>query len=760
MSILDVRPDERSKVILTWLMSALLAMGYTIGWAAIHSMLVKRLGVDFLPYLYIGISLLGMLGSSVYLMFADAVRRDHLLIAFAAVTAAALAASRLLVESRHVGEANFTPRLVLFFAIVLLAQGVGYSTLGTQVWTIIGDLTRPAQARRLYPIIGTGMTVGGVLGGLSIGALIKAFGTADLLVVWAASIACLIPLTLLVQAHHGAELKVRGRKQGANPPQSRLANYREGWHHVVGSPLMRVIAVIAVMFWLTGSLQDFQYTRILNRTFNSEADLARYYGYYGIAFNISAMAIQFGLARHVLSRVGVGRGLAVLPLTALAGFATLLVWFSFLPGLALRYAWDIVGMTVQGNTFHLALNGVPSAIRGRARGFIDGLINPLGGVIGGAVILALNALPAAFHARSVDVVTWAGLAAALLWGAVSLRVKAAYTDAVLDNLGSRDRRTFLDAIQCLEERGNPRAAAKLMDVVQSADHDTRVTAMQTLARLSHLPGLRHIARALRSADEATRLDAARAVRSFRDIGRHPFLANYFQERMQALFAGDPSRQVRAEAARYLIEHRRPEDVPRFVAELLAGSEPAVKVKVVETLMMLGLDYADFALERLFADPDPTVQAALATALWSVEGRREDAIAILRALLDGRRAEERLAGWRSVAVSGAGALFAAEAALDDPAPQVRVMAALAVLAGDAPATRTEAAVAMILDQAADPIGRESFRAEILPLLSGLGEEALDALLLGAMAMTPARRQAAAESLGDFRDVFVRSLYGVD
>ena len=172
VSLLDIRRDEWSKVTLTWLMSALLAMGYTIGWSAIHSMLVKRLGVGFLPYSYIGIALLGMLGSSVYLLFADTVRRAPLLISFAAVTAVALGRRACSSRGRHVGEAEFTPSLILFFAIVLLAQGIGNSTLGTQVWTIIGDVLRPGRARQLYPIIGTSGTVGGILGGLSIGALV------------------------------------------------------------------------------------------------------------------------------------------------------------------------------------------------------------------------------------------------------------------------------------------------------------------------------------------------------------------------------------------------------------------------------------------------------------------------------------------------------------------------------------------------------------------------------------------------------------
>lgn len=201
-------------------------------------------------------------------------------------------------------------------------------------------------------------------------------------------------------------------------------------------------------------------------------------------------------------------------------------------------------------------------------------------------------------------------------------------------------------------------------------------------------------------------------------------------------------------------------MPHFVAELLARSETAVKLKVVETLPTLDLDYADFALESLFCDPDPALRAALATALWPIEGRREDATVILQTLLDGRDIEERLAGWRSVVVTGAGTLFADSSALADPAPQVRVMAAMAMLTGAPAAGLSEAAVAVILDHAADPASCAAFRSDIVPLLPGLCEEALDALLLGAMTLPPARRQAAAESLGDFRDVLARSLYGVD
>jgi AAA family ATP:ADP antiporter len=761
MKAFDIQKDEYGKVLLTWLMSALLALGYTIGWSAVHSMLVKRMGVEFLPYTYIGISLLGIFGSSVYLMFADTVRRDRLLIAFSALTALMLALSRLLVESRHAGDAAITPELVLFFGVVLFAQGIGNSTLGTQVWTIIGDVFRPSQGRRLYPIIGTSGTIGGILGGLSINVLVENLGAANLVLVWAIAIGGLVPLTIIFQLRYGAELKGGARAPGKKPQESKLANLKEGWRYFLTSPLIRVISAIAIMFWVVGSLQDFQYTRIMNNTFQSEEALARYYGYYGIAFNISAMIIQFGLAPYILKYFGVGRGLSVLPLTILAGFAGLQASFTFLPGLAMRYAWDIIGMTIQGNTFHLALNSIPSNIRGRVRGFIYGVVNPLGGVIGGVLILALRLPFQGTGGLAVDIITLAGLAISTLWFLASLRVKKVYMDAVVENLGNPDHRTFLDAIECLEERSDQRAAAKLMEVLCSSDQEARSTAMLTLARLSHLPALRHISRMLKMPDEAARKDAVQAIRQFREIGKHPFLATYFKERMQSIFSNDPSRDVRAEAARFLIERRKPEDIPHFVDELLRSGDATVKAKVVETLMELDIGYADFALERLYDDPDPSLRAALAVALWPIEGRREDALQIMRALLGGEQAAERLAGLRCIVKTGCGDILLPEQALRDDNPQVRALAALAALAATPSGPLADEAVAILLDHALDPAGAQAFQRDILPLLPALGEDALDGLFVEAL-MLPLGpgRDAVIELFKGFHDVFERSMEGLN
>ena len=46
------------------------------------------------------------------------------------------------------------------------------------------------------------------------------------------------------------------------------------------------------MFWVVGSVADFQYTRIMNDSFPSEDKLAGYYGIYTIVINVSGLLVQ------------------------------------------------------------------------------------------------------------------------------------------------------------------------------------------------------------------------------------------------------------------------------------------------------------------------------------------------------------------------------------------------------------------------------------------------------------------------------------
>ena len=203
----------------------------------------------------------------------------------------------------------------------------------------------------------------------------------------------------------------------------------------MGSPLMKILVAVAALFWIVGSFQDFQYTRIMNATFQTEEKLSRFYGYYAIGFNIVAIFIQSFLTGRILGRIGVCRGLSILPLTVLAGFGAILSSFTFIPGLVLRFSWDLIGSTVQGNSFQLALNAVPGRLRARVRGVIDGMVNPVGGILGGCVILILrNTFSHKTGVSAFDIITITGIVLSGFWLLLTLGGQKKYVHAIVDNL--------------------------------------------------------------------------------------------------------------------------------------------------------------------------------------------------------------------------------------------------------------------------------------------------------------------------------------
>ncbi len=810
-AILDVRKDEAGKVKLICAMLALLAMGYAIGWSAIHAMMVKRLGLSALPYSYIGISLLGLAGSSIYLMFADRVPRVPLLVGFSTLTGVALVAARMLVPSseefalvlaavqaasgagqaapyasghaglgaldwlsvQHAVEKSDvvpippTAAVLCFFVLVFAAQGLGNSTLVTQVWTVATDVFRPSQGHRLFPILAVASTAGGIAGGIAIQGLVDVIGSANLVLIWAGSVGAVVPLSLAFRRRYGGEL--RGVQRAARD-KGRWQSLAEGFRFVAESRFLCVLSLVALFFWVVGSLQDFQYTHIMNQTFTGEDRLNSFYGIYAIVFNLTALLLQVAVTGRLLARVGIGWGLVALPLTGLCGFLLIGMKFSFLPGLLLRYSWDVVGMTLQGTAVNLGFLAVSGPRRGQVRGFIEGIVNPLGGVLGGLLVLFLrHAAPGG----NAYLVTLAGLAGCALWIAVVRAASSLYLREVSHNLSSPpDRRTFLESIEALQAAvRDPLVQERLAAYLAGDDREAKVTAMRTMGQIGELSSLRAITPFTSCPDEELRAEAVRSIRLFRGIGREPVLAFYYRRLLERLLAEDPSYTVRAEAARCLIEHHNPRDLPPFLRRLLTHAEAPVRAQAVEAVARIGLEFGDFLLEEVLSDPDPEVRARALIVLWPVRQRRKSLDALLRTMLKDERPAERQAGLlvvvRAPHTAMAPYLEEAEGLLHSPDLRTRTLAALAYLAaggaktenGSGPprdqaqemqkrADRVGQAVQVVLGVLGDAGVPEAARREVADLLPELPEEGLDEVLVAGVQLPAPTRALIQGALRDF------------
>lgn len=760
LNLLGLERNEGVRILLAWSMGACITLGTVLGWASIQAMLLKRVGVEFLPWTYIGMGVLGMLGSSVYLVFADAVRRDRLLLLSSTILASALFAARLLIASGPPDQAVTAWKPVLFFLVVFGVLILSTSIVTGQLWTIINDVFRPSRGRSIYPLLHSSGAVGGILGGILVQLLTPLLGTPNLVIAWALSYLLVALLILIFRNRYGGELRgITRHLPGITEKPGIWKNVEEGWRFVSASALLKLLSLLTIFVWLVTGLLDFQFSRIMDATFSSEESLSRFYGAYAIGLNAVILVVQAGPAGWIIRHAGVSRCLTILPLTGVFGFGLIAAGFSFIPGLLMRSSWEVVGQTIRSSAFQLVLNAAPGTLRARARGFLDGVVNPLTGILSGSMILLMRwAVPPGQTGSGPDPITFAGLLLCAAWFYVAQKTRRQYIRSVIANLDSRDRQTLLDSVELLEERGSPVAFKKLLEVARCADREASMAALAALSRLGRLSALRVVSQVMNSSDEELRASSVRAASGFAGIRRHPLLKLHFLRRMEKIFMEDPSAPVRVEAGRFLIKYHSREEMPHRVNEMLRHPDPIVRCRVIETLADLREDFFDFPLEDMIADPVPEVRAAAIAALWNMPGRKTQVRSALESLFLSGSCEAQAAALKAAMRLGASELLQRIAPLlDNPVPLVRTLAALTVLAvGEEGTPAWNEAVENLMAALSDPDRVEEMRHDVLPLFPHLKSEGLDAVLMGVAVLPPQAQRQASDVLQDFHGILARHL----
>src|SRR5919106_1518416 len=153
---LRIRPGE-GPIALRLLAMMLVAMaGAAVGANGVESLFFSRFGPHFLPYLYmaLGVVTFGlMMAMSTLLGRSNAPRR---LAAMPLVLAGGLVAARavLLLDLRW------------FYPVLWVVMMIVWTTLIMSSWGLAGAIHDTRQAKRLFPLYGAGLILGGVVGGL------------------------------------------------------------------------------------------------------------------------------------------------------------------------------------------------------------------------------------------------------------------------------------------------------------------------------------------------------------------------------------------------------------------------------------------------------------------------------------------------------------------------------------------------------------------------------------------------------------------
>ncbi|MBL0060833.1 MAG: MFS transporter [bacterium] len=209
-----------------------------------------------------------------------------------------------------------------------------FSTLMVATFFVfLNDSVTPAEAKRLYGLIGLGGVVGGVFGTSAVRLWIDDLDRTDWL--WVCFAIAIIIIAIAMSAGRfikrrdetDVSLKDDGKQSHDNPAF-------EGALLVFKSRYMLAIACVVGLYEIVSTLLDFQFTATVSHYLDGDA-IGRQFSMVFAITNWVSMFVQLFLTSLVMTRFGLTVALMVLPVAILAGSAGFFS-SSLFSGLAVR----------------------------------------------------------------------------------------------------------------------------------------------------------------------------------------------------------------------------------------------------------------------------------------------------------------------------------------------------------------------------------------------------------------------------------------
>ncbi len=267
-------------------------------------------------------------------------------------------------------------------------------------WSLLTDVFRPGQGKRLFGVVAVGGTVGAMLGASITTGLVGLMGPLNLMLVSA------LILELAVRASHvldKAEAAMRlsddgsdrgtvsATAGGVDAAASDTASsdavigggMLDGIKHILSSPYLLGIASLILFYTISSTFLYFQQVDVVARTFGDDrAARTQVFGAMDIAVNALTLLAQLFVTGRFIKWLGVGAALAFLPLVTLIGFGVM----GFAPTLAVLIVFQVArragNFAIQRPAREALFTVLGRSDKYKAKNFSDTFVYRLGDQVG------------------------------------------------------------------------------------------------------------------------------------------------------------------------------------------------------------------------------------------------------------------------------------------------------------------------------------------------------------------------------------------
>jgi AAA family ATP:ADP antiporter len=271
-------------------------------------------------------------------------------------------------------------------------------------WSLMADLFRPEQAKRLFGFVAVGGTVGAVVGSSVTAFLAERLGPTNLLLVSAG-----ILVLALVAARQLMAAADRGRidDDPLRPPMPQVerpvgGGVLDGIRTVISSGYLLGIVGYMLLYTITATFLYFQQAEIVDVSFTDRAARTVFFARVDLAVNSLTAITQLFLTGRIVRRIGVALALATLPLVCVLGFAAVGVTPTLMTIAVFQILRRSSNYAIARPCREMLYTVLPRDAKYKAKNFIDTFVYRLGDQVGAWSYSGLGAL--GFGAAAISLV--------------------------------------------------------------------------------------------------------------------------------------------------------------------------------------------------------------------------------------------------------------------------------------------------------------------------------------------------------------------
>jgi AAA family ATP:ADP antiporter len=320
----------------------------------------------------------------------------------------------------------FAVNLIAFWLLfVSLSEGAGIWTgrvffVWTSVfnlfvvsifWSLMADLFRPSQAKRLFGFVAVGGTIGAVVGSSVTAFLAARVGPANLLLVSAGIlvVAMTTARRLMVTVERNRVDDDPRRPPTAQIEQPVGGGVFDGIRTVFSSGYLLGIVGYMLLYTVTATILYFQQAEIVQASFADRAARTVFFARVDLAVNGLTAITQIFFTGRIVRRIGVALALATLPLVCVLGFVAVGITPTLVAIAVFQVLRRSSNYAIARPCREMLYTVIPRDAKYKAKNFIDTFVYRFGDQVGAWSYTGLGALGLGAAAISMVAAPLAGV---------------------------------------------------------------------------------------------------------------------------------------------------------------------------------------------------------------------------------------------------------------------------------------------------------------------------------------------------------------